>query len=155
MTQIATFKGYDGIYICSVALEDPISYLVTTAKNTTDTLAFENGIWRFSRRGGLCLDNPSSRKCDECRVKEIIAKYSMECNKDFRAYGPLFSQICQNYINYQKDVVHLCSEKTERCYQRTFEELFMRPLSPSLVRRRFSKNRKLKPFVHLMPQQQK
>jgi hypothetical protein len=153
LNKIATFQGYDAKYVCAVALEDPINYLVSGRKHVPDTLAFENGIWRFSRRGGVCLDNPSSRRCGTCPLGKIMTKFNIECNMDYRAYGgPLFSQICQNYIDYQKDVVHLCREKTEKCFQETFENKFGRPLSPSLVKTRFVKNRKIKRFVHLMPQ---
>lgn len=115
--------------------EDPINYVVSGRKLVPDTLAFENEVWRFSRRGGVCLDNPSSRHCVICPLRKTMMKFNTECSMDFRAYGgPRFSQICQNKIDYQRDVVHLCPEKTEKRFQETFEIMFGRPLSPSLVK---------------------
>jgi len=151
MERIATFQGYDGKYVCAIAIEDPINYVLRHEFKVADILAFENGIWRFSRMGGVCLDNPVKRVCRDCVVTKHLRERGMTCDMTYRAYGPRFSQVCQNYIDYQKDVIHVCAQRTPECFQSTFESLFERPLSPSLVRTRFVRNRTTKKFAHLLP----
>ena len=152
LEKIVTFQGYDAKYVCAIALEDPINYVLTHKFKLSDTLAFENGLWRFSRKGGLCPNNPAKRLCEECPVARHLEKLGAKCEMTYRAYGgPRFAQVCQNYIEYQKDVIHICAQRTQECFQRTFEELFERPLSPSLVKTRFVKDRSVAKFVHLLP----
>jgi len=152
LEKIATFQGYDAKYVCAIALVDPIHYALMREFKVSDTLAFENGMWRFSRKGGLCPNNPAKRVCKECIIARHLEKLGAKCEMMYRAYGgPRFAQVCQNYIDYQKDVVCVCVRRAEECFQETFEKLFDRPLSPSLVKDRFARHRTVPKFVHLLP----